>query len=226
MDLNQMNNNKVFIAGEVITKPKFSHEVYNENFYEFDLKVPRLSDAYDIIPVTISERLISSNGIVLGSLIAGSGQFRSYNKLEDGKSRLILTVFIREILPYDECENTNLIEITGYVCKEPVFRTTPFKREITDVLLAVNRSYNKSDYLPCIAWGRNARIVKEFSIGDKVVVSGRIQSRDYQKKVGDGVVSKTAYEVSLNNIELVVDETTGMETMQTSIGELENYYVR
>jgi single-stranded DNA-binding protein len=220
-----MKNNKVYISGEVVSEPKFSHEVYNEGFFEFDLKVKRLSVAYDIIPVTISERLMSINKIQVGSKISGNGQFRSYNKLEDGKSKLLLTVFLREIVPYEENENPNMIEITGYVCKEPVFRTTPFNREISDVLLAVNRSYNKSDYLPCIAWGRNARFVKNFSIGDKVIVSGRIQSREYQKKIDDEVVTRVAYEVSLNKIELVSEESD-VKTMVTSAGELENYYVR
>ena len=225
MNYSLMKNNKVYISGEVVSEPKFSHEVYTEGFYEFNLKVNRLSVAYDIIPVTISERLMSINNIKIGSKISGNGQFRSYNKLEDGKSRLLLTVFLREILPYQETENPNIIEITGYVCKEPVFRTTPFNREISDVLLAVNRSYNKSDYLPCIAWGRNARYVKNFSIGDKVVVSGRIQSREYQKKIGDELVTRVAYEVSLNKIELVKEENE-IDTVMTSVGELENYYVR
>jgi single-stranded DNA-binding protein len=225
MNYSLMKNNKVYISGEVLSEPKFSHEVYNEGFYEFNLKVKRLSVAYDIIPVTISERLMSINKIQIGSKISGNGQFRSYNKLEDGKSKLLLTVFLREVLPYDENENPNLIEITGYVCKEPIFRTTPFNREISDILLAVNRSYNKSDYLPCIAWGRNARFVKNFNIGDKVVVSGRIQSREYQKKIDDEFVTRVAYEVSLNKIELVKEEPL-MDTMMTSVGELENYYVR
>jgi single-stranded DNA-binding protein len=220
-----MKNNKVYIAGEVASEPKFSHEVYNEGFYEFNLKVTRLSDSYDIIPVTISERILNINGINVGDKICGNGQFRSYNKLEDGKSKLMLTVFLRELLPYTDSDNPNIIEITGYVCKEPVFRTTPFKREISDVLLAVNRSYNKSDYLPCIAWGRNARFVKDFAVGDKVTVTGRIQSRDYQKKINDELITKTAYEVSLNKIELL-KETSDIDTVVTSIGEFENYYVR
>ncbi len=225
MNYNLMKNNKVTISGEVISEPKFSHEVYNEGFYEFYLKVSRLSVAYDIIPVTISERLMSISNIKVGNMISGNGQFRSYNKLEDGKSKLMLTVFLREVVPYDEYANPNSIEIVGYVCKEPVFRTTPFNREITDVLLAVNRSYNKSDYLPCIAWGRNARFVKDFEVGDKVSVSGRIQSREYQKRVDDEVVSKTAYEISLNKIELIKEENN-VDTVVTSVGEVENYYVR
>ena len=225
MNYNLMKNNKVTISGEVISEPEFSHEVYNEGFYEFYLKVSRLSIAYDIIPVTISERLMKIGNIKVGSKISGYGQFRSYNKLQDGKSKLLLTVFLREIVPYDEFVNPNLIEITGYVCKEPVFRTTPFNREIADVLLAVNRSYNKSDYLPCIAWVRNARFVKDFVVGDKVVVSGRIQSREYQKKLDDEVVTRTAYEISLSKIELVREESDIAKVM-TSVGELENYYVR
>jgi len=225
MSYSLMKNNRVSISGEVVSEPQFSHEVYNEGFYDFYLKVNRLSIAYDIIPVTISERLMSISNIKVGSKISGCGQFRSYNKLKDGKSKLLLTVFLREIFPYNEEENPNSIEITGYVCKDPIFRTTPFNREISDVLLAVNRSYNKSDYLPCIAWGRNARFVKDFSVGDKVNVSGRIQSREYQKKVGDEVVTKTAYEISLNKIELVKEDSV-VDTIMTSIGEVENYYVR
>lgn len=225
MDFNLMKNNKVFISGEVISEPKFSHEVYGENFFEFDLKVQRLSDSYDVIPVTISEKLLSDSKICVGSKICGNGQFRSYNKLCDGKSKLLLTVFLREILPYTPSENPNYIEIVGYVCKQPIFRTTPFKREISDVLLAVNRSYNKSDYLPCIAWGRNARFVKNFNVGDKVSVTGRIQSRDYQKKLGDELITKTAYEVSLSRIELI-REDNNVDLMETSIGQMENYYVR
>lgn len=225
MDFDLMKNNKVNISGEVVSELKFSHSVYNEGFYEFDLKVVRLSDSYDIIPITISERILQEFPINIGDKISGSGQFRSYNKLEDGKSKLMLTVFLREVYPYSESENPNFIEITGYVCKEPVFRTTPFKREISDVLLAVNRCYNKSDYLPCIAWGRNARFVKNFNVGDKVVVQGRIQSREYQKKVNEELVTKIAYEVSLNKIELI-KENNDVDVMNTSYGVLENYYVR
>ena len=225
MDYSLMKNNKVYISGEVVSEPTFSHEVYNEGFYEFELKVSRLSVAYDIIPVTISERLMSISNIKIGSKISGNGQFRSYNKLEDGKSKLLLTVFLREVLPYDENANPNVIEINGFVCKEPVFRTTPFNREISDVLLAVNRSYNKSDYLPCIAWGRNARFVREFKVGDRVNVVGRIQSREYQKKIGDDVVTRVAFEVSLNKIELIKEEIE-LDTITTSAGVLENYYVR
>lgn len=207
MSFNEMNNNKVFITGEVVSTPCFSHEIYGERFYEFDMKVDRLSSSYDMIPVTVTEKLMVEHSISVGSMFSANGQFRSYNKLDEGKSKLMLTVYIKEILPYNSLENPNFIEITGYVCKEPIFRVTPFRREITDVLLAVNRSYNKSDYLPCIAWGRNARIIKNFVVGDKVQVSGRIQSREYQKKLDDGtVITKVAYEVSLSKIILYNDE--------------------
>lgn len=204
MDFEQMNNNKVYIAGTVLTEPKFSYEVFGEGFYEFMLEVKRLSDATDEIPITISERLLNNQNISVGSKIAGNGQFRSYNKLVDEKSKLMLTVFIRELVPYDENENPNQIELTGFVCKEPIYRTTPFKREISDVLIAVNRSYNKSDYLPCIAWGRNAKFVRDLSVGDKLNLVGRIQSRIYQKKIGDQVEDKVAYEISLSKVSKVV----------------------
>ncbi len=196
-----LNNNKVTLSGSVVTEPTFSHEIYGEAFYEFQLKVARLSETYDVIPVTASVRLLNDHPVAVGDNINIVGQFRSYNKLEEGKSRLMLTVFIREFVDELEGNTPNNIEITGYICKEPIYRVTPFKREICDVLLAVNRSYNKSDYLPCIAWGRNARFVKNFNIGDKVTVSGRIQSREYQKKLEDNTtITKVAYEVSLSKI--------------------------
>ncbi len=201
MNFEQMNNNKVYIAGKVVSEPKFSYEVFGEGFYEFNLEVKRLSDISDAIPVTISERLMQAENIIMGSNLAGVGQFRSYNKLIDGKSKLMLTVFIRELKEYDENINPNQIEITGYVCKEPIYRTTPFKREIADVLIAVNRSFNKSDYLPCIAWGRNAKYVSTLNVGDKLEMVGRIQSRVYQKRIDENTVEeKVAYEISLNKI--------------------------
>ena len=201
MNFEQMNNNKVYIAGKVVSEPKFSYEVFGEGFYEFNLEVKRLSDISDVIPVTISERLMQAENIIMCSNLAGVGQFRSYNKLIDGKSKLMLTVFIRELKEYDESINPNQIEITGYVCKEPIYRTTPFKREIADVLIAVNRSFNKSDYLPCIAWGRNAKYVSTLNVGDKLEMVGRIQSRVYQKRIDENTVEeKVAYEISLNKI--------------------------
>lgn len=203
MNYEQLNNNIVTLSGEILDDPKYSHEIYNEGFYEFNLKVMRLSDAFDIIPVTVSERLLEEYDLKKGKMMSGKGQFRSFNKMEDDKSRLMLTMFIREVEDYNPNINPNQIDIVGYVCKEPIFRTTPFKREICDVLLAVNRNYNKSDYLPCIAWGRNARFVKNMNVGDKVYASGRIQSREYEKKLENGEIEKrVAYEVSLSKVAL------------------------
>lgn len=197
MDYEQMNNNKVYLRGKIVSELVFSHEVFDEKFYEFLLEVPRLSESYDTIPVTISERLIE-NRIKINQTITITGQFRSYNKQTDGKSKLVLTVFVREIIENNESLNPNTIELNGFICKEPIFRTTPFKREISDVLLAVNRAYNKSDYIPCIAWGRNARYVKEMKVGEPLSIVGRIQSRMYQKKISDDVIeTKNAYEISI-----------------------------
>lgn len=194
-------NNKVYVTGEIVSDKTFSHEVYGEGFYEFYLKVMRLSGQADVLPVTVSERLIEAHDLKKGSFVAASGQFRSYNKLENGKSRLMLTVFVRDIEEIDESRNPNGILLSGYICKPPVYRTTPFNREIADVLIAVNRAYNKSDYIPCIAWGRNARFVKNLSVGDKVAISGRIQSREYQKKLSETETkTMTAYEVSVSKL--------------------------
>ncbi len=206
MSYEMMNNNVATISGVVQYPPVFSHQMYGEGFYESALLVPRLSDQTDTIPFTISERLLKDGDISEGSLVTFSGQLRSYNKIIDGKSKLLLTLFVREVLENDESRNPNTIDIVGFVCKEPVYRMTPFKREICDVLLAVNRAYNKSDYLPCIAWGRNARFVKDVPVGSKIVMNGRIQSRIYQKVDENGVAhDRMAYEVSINRVELATD---------------------
>lgn len=201
MNYQAEKNNKVFISGEIVTEAEFSHEVYGEGFYEMNVLVKRLSGQGDILPVTISERLITDSDLKVGSTINALGQFRSYNKLVDGKSKLMLTVFVREILEEAPHKNPNSIVLTGYICKPPIYRTTPFNREIADVLIAVNRSYNKSDYIPCIAWGRNARFAKNLAVGEKIAVSGRIQSREYQKRfTDDDVRTLTAYEVSISKL--------------------------
>ena len=194
-------NNRVCIMGEIVSEATFSHEVYGEGFYEFFVKVMRLSGQADILPITISERLIQEGMLCRGKTILASGQFRSYNKIENGKSRLMLTVFVRELLDEADGKTPNSILLSGYICKPPVYRTTPFNREIADVLIAVNRAYNKSDYIPCIAWGRNARFVKNLCVGDRIAVSGRIQSREYQKKFSEtDIRTMTAYEVSVSKL--------------------------
>ena len=195
-----MTNNVVYLTGRVAEEPKYSHQIFGEGFYETKVEVERLSGLVDVIPVTVSERLLGEGDFEEGKYVSVSGQFRSYNKIADGKSRLMLTVFVRETNE-DLPPNTNKIELIGYVCKPPVYRTTPFKREIADVLIAVNRAYNKSDYIPCIAWGRNARFAEKLVVGDKVGLSGRIQSREYRKTDENGVESvRVAYEISVNRL--------------------------
>ena len=207
MNYNTEKNNKVYVYGEIVSEAVFSHEVYGEGFYEFFVKVMRLSGQADILPVTVSERIMTED-MKVGGHICALGQFRSYNKLEGGKSRLMLTVFIRELLEEPPAKNPNSIVLSGYICKPPVYRTTPFNLEIADLLIAVNRSYNKSDYIPAIAWGRNARFVRNLQVGDRVALSGRIQSREYQKKQPDETfTSMTAYEVSISKLAAFDDES-------------------
>ncbi len=199
--MNNIATNKVFLSGEIVSTPVFSHEMFGEDFFETEIAVKRLSEQVDVIPLTVSERLITEKNLKQGDKISLAGQFRSYNKMAEGKSKLMLTVFVRDILDYDEQANPNSIELIGFICKPTVYRTTPFNREICDMLVAVNRAYNKSDYIPCIAWGRNARFVKYLSVGEQVAVFGRIQSREYQKKISeDEIVTKTAFEVSVSRI--------------------------
>lgn len=202
MNENYLKNNRVFLSGRVAREPQYSHELFGEGFYEFYLEVKRLSGQTDVLPVTVSERIMNGADLTEGALVALSGQFRSYNKLENEHSKLMLTVFVRDFLPYDPDEqNPNLVELNGYICKSPVYRTTPFNREICDVLLAVNRGYNKSDYIPCIAWGRNARFVRDAEVGVNVIIGGRIQSRKYNKKLPDETIEeRVAYELSVSKI--------------------------
>ncbi len=198
--------NTVFLQGRVGTAVEYSHDLYGERFYEFKLDVPRLSEHLDIIPVTVSQQLAEE--IKEGDLIGINGQFRSFNRPEGERSRLILSVFAREIVPPQDEVNPNYSELVGYICKPPVYRTTPFNREICDVLLAVNRAYSKSDYIPCIAWGKNARLIKTAPVGQKLEVSGRIQSRQYTKRLEDGSAQvRTAYEFSIGNVEFLRKES-------------------
>ncbi len=207
MTLNQSENNIAKLTGFVEKEPVFSHEVYGEGFYVFIVRTRRLSDSFDLIPVTVSDRLTDIAGLKSGRFLMVEGQFRSYNSvLNGGQVKLTLTLFAQEISFPETIPDTDIdnVEMNGFICKPPVYRTTPFNREISDFLLAVNRSYNKSDYLPCICWGRNARFCGKRKVGDHVAVVGRMQSRVYQKKLPDGTVSeRTAYEVSVSKIELI-----------------------
>lgn len=222
---NIIENNMVTISGKVVSNVEFSHEVYGEGFYYFMLDVPRLSDSNDRIPVTISERLASKDKLEIGTIIEVEGQFRSYNSYNNEGNRLLLTVFARDIIFLEDekkIKNPNQIYLNGYVCKKPIYRTTPFGREITDILLAVNRPYNKSDYIPCIAWGRNARFSENRVVGDNIKVWGRIQSRTYQKKLESGdILTKVAYEVSISKMEIAGHELED-ERLETDNTPLEN----
>lgn len=205
-----IKNNQVTIMGQVVTGFKFSHEVFGEGFYIMEVMVKRLSNTFDRIPLMISERLIDVAQDYVGKYIMATGQFRSYNRNEDQKNRLVLSVFVREISFIEEepdDSKANNILLDGYICKEPIYRKTPMGREIADLLLAVNRPYGKSDYIPCICWGRNARYISNFGIGEHVQISGRIQSREYKKKISDTEIElRTAYEVSVSKLEVMEDE--------------------
>ena len=210
MITNYTENNHLVLIGKIISDKTFSHEIYGESFYLFNLEVPRLSGTEDIIPITISERLIANFDLTIGRKVVVEGQFRSYNSYENERNRLVLTVFAKDIIEYKEEEEeqkenkSNEVVLNGYICKKPIYRQTPFGREIADILLAVNRAYNKSDYIPCIAWGRNARFCENMEIGTEVKVVGRIQSRTYEKKFEDGrVEQRVAYEVSIGSLEVI-----------------------
>ncbi len=205
-----IENNRVTIIGEVVSDFTYSHEVFGEGFYMVDIAVNRLSNMVDIIPLMVSERLVDVTEDYRGMIIEASGQFRSYNRHEESHNKLVLSIFVREFQVAEETEeamNTNQIFLDGYICKPPVYRKTPLGREIADVLIAVNRPYGKSDYIPCIAWGRNARYASGFEVGEHIQIWGRVQSREYTKKLDENTHEKrVAYEVSVSKIECVEDE--------------------
>lgn len=214
MVTNLLENNHLVLVGKVTSDKTYSHEIYGEKFYIFDLEVPRLSQAIDVIPITVSERLLTNLDLEIGKKLSVEGQFRSYNSYQNERNKLILTVFAKDIIEIkDENENqeedkkemiTNEVILSGYVCKKPIYRQTPFDREIADLLLAVNRAYNKSDYIPCIAWGRNARFCQNMEVGTEVKIVGRVQSRKYEKKFEDGTSEiRVAYEVSISSMEII-----------------------
>ena len=210
MSEKMIENNRVSVIGEIVSGFTFSHEVFGEGFYMVDVLVRRLSNSDDRIPLMVSERLIDVTQDYRGSFIMVSGQFRSYNRHEEQKNRLVLSVFVREIEFIEEEPDgakTNYILLEGYICKKPVYRKTPLGREIADLLLAVNRPYGKSDYIPCICWGRNARYASNFEVGEHVQVLGRIQSREYVKKLSETETEvRTAYEVSVSKLECLNEE--------------------
>lgn len=225
MDTNYLENNYLTLVGKVTGEKKFSHEIYGESFYVFDLEIPRLSGNSDIIPITVSERLLQEETLQEGKKLLIKGQFRSYNSYENEKNRLILTVFAKDIVELEENEVeeeeneivkketiTNEVVLVGYICKKPIYRQTPFGREISDILLAVNRAYNKSDYIPCIAWGRTARFCQNLEVGSQVKIVGRVQSRTYEKKHEDGSVeTRIAYEVSIGSLEVIEEKSDSNE---------------
>ncbi len=205
-----IENNQVTIMGEIVSGFSYSHEIFGEAFYMVDVKVQRLSDSFDVIPMMVSERLIDVTADYQGYFIEVNGQFRSYNRHEERKNRLVLSVFAREISFVEEIEEsakTNQIFLDGYICKPPIYRKTPLGREIADLLLAVNRPYGKSDYIPCICWGRNARFASGFEVGERCQIWGRIQSREYMKKLDEDQAEKrVAYEVSVSKLEVAREE--------------------
>ncbi len=213
---NMMYNNKIYLEGRIVSELRFSHQMFGEGFYNFDIKVPRLSEHKDLLPITISERLLTDFDFSIDKEIIVEGQLRSYNKYIDGANRLILTVFARDIQPLlERSKNPNQIFLNGFVCKEPIYRVTPFGREIADILLAVNRAYNKSDYIPTISWGRNSRFCKNLEVGDNIRIWGRLQSREYQKKLNeDNVTTKIAYEVSISKLERGEEDTLSDDMLE------------
>lgn len=217
IQMNLLNTNEdtnTTLEGIIKEEGTYSHEIHGEKFYTLKLGILRLSGYEDVIPITFSERLIQKDTLKEGKKILIRGQIRTYNKYKNGKNQLIITIFAREIEELEEfiTENESIVNevtLTGYICKNPIYRKTPLGREITDLLVAVNRNYDKSDYVPSVVWGRNARYCKDLEIGSKINLVGRIQSRIYEKQDANGNVEKrAAYELSISSLQLVNLEET------------------
>ncbi len=217
-----LGNNQVNVYGEVVSEFTFSHEVYGEGFYMIYLSVRRLSNVFDTIPLMVSERLVDVSRDYRGQFFEASGQFRSYNRHEENRNKLVLSLFVRDLKIDEEAvenDKPNYIFLDGYICKQPVYRKTPLGREIADLLLAVNRPYGKSDYIPCICWGRNARFADSFQVGDHIQIWGRIQSREYQKKISEEEFeTRVAYEISVSKLEYI-DEMSAVVAASEEQGE-------
>ncbi len=198
-----MESNLAELCGAVLTELKFSHKTYGEIFYTFVLGIERRSGYIDEINIMVSERLIFDNPPRINDYIEIKGQVRTYNEILEGRNKLNVVVFAKEIYTSENFGyNENYVYLEGFLCKEPVKRTSPLGRDICDLMLAVNRMYNKSDYVPCIAWGRNAGYAESLSVGTKLSIEGRIQSREYRKKLEDGTSeTRKAFEVSIVKIE-------------------------
>lgn len=218
-----LDNNNVTISGFIDGPFSYSHTSVGEAFYESYIRCQRLSTSEDVIPITVSDRLLDMSQDHTGKYVQIIGSFRSYNKkMENGhRANLVLHLFVHEIKVLDEVpekrKDDNAVVLNGYLCKDPIYRITPLGRDIADMMLAVNRAYNHSDYIPCIAWGRNAKYAKSLHVGDHLKVVGRLQSRGYMKAMGGGSVEqRTAYEVSLNTLDLVFDEEEAEEAADTT----------
>lgn len=196
----------VRLSGRVLNEPVFNHKTYGEAFYMIVLGIFRRSGYEDKIRLIVSEKILRGRSPRKSELLEVSGQIRTYNRETEGRSKLEVTVFVREMAYRKEAgfEYENSVSIEGFICKAPIRRTSPLGREICDLMIAVNRMYNKSDYIPCIAWGRNASYCESLNVGDKVYIEGRIQSREYRKYTEDGQQEiRTAYEVSAVKAELI-----------------------
>jgi single-stranded DNA-binding protein len=218
-----IENNRVSIIGEITSEFRYSHQVFGEGFYTVDVSVSRLSDMHDTIPLLVSERLVDVTKDYRGMNVEASGQFRSYNKHDGVRNKLVLSIFVRDwqLLDEEETGKTNQIFLDGFICKSPIYRKTPLGREISDLLVAVNRPYGKSDYIPCIAWGRNAKFASSFEVGKRIQIWGRVQSRDYVKKINDVESEKhTAYEVSVSKLEYFAPDKEDIADIEEKEGKI------
>lgn len=204
--MEQTSSNQIILCGTVTALPRLSHRNRDEDFYIFSLEVQRLSGASDTVNVLAREKLLEKLVLEQGcKKLRIQGEIRSFNNKSGVGAKLVITVFARELVFTDEADE-NLAQITGVICKPPTLRRTPMGREISDLMIAVNRHYGRSDYIPCIAWGVHARKASDWPVGTIVSLEGRLQSRDYVKNQDGILVEKTAYEVSLTDIAAIKQE--------------------
>ena len=194
--------NEIMLRGTLAELPRFSHENHEKRFYAFPLEVERLSGAVDVLPVIVPEPVLLDMDLSGGSMLEVAGQVRTFNNRSQTGRRLVISVYAERLMAC-EGEPDNQVQLTGTICREPVYRRTPLGREICDVMLAVNRPYHRSDYIPCIFWGRTAELVQMYGVGTSIRLTGRLQSREYRKVLDDTTEIRTAYEVSAMTAEIL-----------------------
>ena len=196
--------NHITLCGTLRALPEYSHSNHERRFFRFELEVERLSGTADVLPVMAAEDVLMAADLFAGGRFLVEGQIRSFNSRAESGRRLIISVFAESVTTTEQPPQNDAV-LTGTICKPPIYRRTPLGREICDVMLAVPRQYQRTDYIPCILWGRSAQEAASALPGSKLHVTGRLQSRDYIKVIDGESFTRTAYELSVTEAEFLAE---------------------